>query len=205
MFTNGLVSLIGKKKKKKKKKDWDTSGRGWRKSWPSLVSLKRYQGTSSWVTLLNVSQERVQNWCLHFSSKSLKMKKLCQVTLSSLFNSDTGPHQSDQRINPDCLQQRFLFFYTFCLCSPPLRVPTPNFASLISIASLSFQIPCLSLRTRNRTFISRMHSQTRCRELGDKLPKGQKVGSWRWKRYNLKCSNFIRQTPILHKVVAKRW
>ena len=127
------------------------------------------------------------------------MEKLCQVTLSSLFNSDTRPHQSAQQINPDYLKQRLPYFYTFCLCSPHLGFQLLTF-SVSFLQSPSFPAP-VPPQTRNKTFISRIHSLIRCRELGDKLPKGQKVGSWT--HYNLKRSNFLLQIAVLNKGVVK--
>lgn len=165
-----------------------------------MANLKRYQGTSSSLTLLNFSQERIQNWCLHFSSKSLKMEKLCQVAVSSLFNSDTQPPQSAQQINLNYLKQRLPYFYTFRLCLPTFPSSLWLLVTLTSIPSLSFPLPSFSSRT---TQDLRMHSLIKHRELDGELPKGQKVGSWRRTNHNLKHSNFILPTFILNEEVVK--
>lgn len=139
------------------------------KSYQSLANLERYQGNSSSLTLLNVSQERVQNWCLHFSSKSLKMEKLCQVTLSSLFNSDTQPCQSAPQKNLHYLKHKLPNFYSFTLFPPHFLHSARLLVAFISLVSLSVQIICLCLRTRNGILILLWHSVMKSTEFGGKL------------------------------------
>lgn len=115
------------------------------KSYQSLANLERYQGNSSSLTLLNVSQERVQNWCLQFSSKSLKMEKLCQVTLSSLFNSDTQPCQSAPQKNLHYLKHKLPNFYSFTLFPSPFSplCPTSGGFHIPSLPFCSNYLPLL--------------------------------------------------------------
>lgn len=142
------------------------------KSYQSLANLERYQGTSSSLTLLNVSQERVQNWCLHFSSKSLKMENLCQVTLSSLFNLDTRPCQSTPQINLNYPKHRLPNFYHFTHFHHSAWL----LVSFMSLVTLSVQTCCLSLRTRNGTLILLWHSLMKSRDFVDELPQKTKGG-----------------------------
>lgn len=146
------------------------------KSYQSLANLERYQGTSSSLTLLNVSQERVQNWCLHFSSKSLRMKKLCQVTLSSLFNSDTRPCQSNPQINLNYLKHRLPKAYNFTLFPPHFHHSAWFLVSFMSLVTLSVQTCCLSLRTRSGTLILLWHSLMKSRDFVDELPQKTEGG-----------------------------